>query len=267
MSKDKTPFVKEERIRPESAGGDPFDKLLFGRHMLSYKLVSQRFPSDIQVCDLGCGDGYGCSFLSNSMFVHGVDYDPSVIESATRLYGNPRCTFSHLDLSKEMPDGHYDLVTMFQVLEHFEDGKALLGSILKTFHSSGTLVLTTPNRKLRLRQNEKPWNTYHQKEYTVQDLRELLDSIDLVDSYKIEGVFGPAEIMELEQLRIRRSRPISKSPFNALKKLVPTQIKNLFRQRSSNSTSFSESDLFVKQTELDQALDFYVTIEVKPNLA
>ncbi|GEM_PF-723392 len=97
-----------------------------------------------RLIDLGCGTG---EFLNFARFrgwdVSGVDYDPSNIRTAKELYQIPGTV---CDLTRWPDDGtRYDLITLFDILEHFVNPNEILETCRERLADSGALLIAVPN--------------------------------------------------------------------------------------------------------------------------
>lgn len=78
-------------------------------------------PNDL-ILDIGCGDG----FFSNSFYsrlcqhIDAIDIEPTAIEMAKRLNGNPKINFQILDaITQPFPRSSYDVIVWNGAIGHF----------------------------------------------------------------------------------------------------------------------------------------------------
>jgi hypothetical protein len=69
---------------------------------------------------------------------------------------------------RNLPDGPFELVVSFQVIEHVPNPDPWLAEIARVGRRA---MFATPNRIHRLREGQRPWNRYHVREYTADELR------------------------------------------------------------------------------------------------
>jgi trans-aconitate 2-methyltransferase len=111
----------------------------------------------LRILDVGCGAGVLTSHLCRYGDVTGTDLSEPAIELAQRLEPRARFVagrFEDLDLG-----GGYDLITMFDVVEHVppEERAALMVRLDSLLSSQGWVVLTTPHpRYTRWLQEHRP---------------------------------------------------------------------------------------------------------------
>ena len=99
----------------------------------------------MRVLDLGCGDGFLIETLcpKSTAAIDAVDIHLSAEQLAAFAHERPRLQFHNSDQS--LADSPYDLITMFDVLEHIEDDVAFLRETMARFASPGThFFLTVP---------------------------------------------------------------------------------------------------------------------------
>lgn len=99
------------------------------------------------VLDLGCQVGYGTHLLSyGANTVTGVDISSSFIQKAG-TYHRYFCG-AHLatcDLETEFPDGDYDVIVAFQILEHLKNPEFAVANALKSLRTGGQFLFAVPH--------------------------------------------------------------------------------------------------------------------------
>ena len=213
-----------ERLVPEHvASRDGY--LLYLRHVFAYDLAAGMVEPGAAVLDMGCGEGYGTARLAaRGAEAVGVDVSPEVIGHAGAKYGSDGCRFQVYD-GRELPfpDGAFDMVTSFQVLEHVQDDEGYAAEVARMLRAGGRLVLVTPNAATRLEPGERPWNRFHLREYTRDDLGGLLEG--KFAEVTLAGVTAVPEVYEMEMARVRQSRRIvAADPLN-VRRLIPEGLK------------------------------------------
>src|SRR3954467_15370757 len=86
----------------------------------AYIFVPERVElKDKEICDVGCGVGYGAGYLAQqgAARVLGIDYSDYAIRTARKNFTHPKLEFSGKRL-ETLPDNSFDVVTAFQVIEH-----------------------------------------------------------------------------------------------------------------------------------------------------
>jgi len=120
------PNSRHERLRVE------LDDVLGGARNLS-------------ILDLGCGGGVLSSFLCRYGSVTGIDLSGSAVQLASLL--EPRARFEAGTLDAHEPRRPYDLITLFDVLEHVPTSNrpALFQELDRVRAPGGWIVLSTPH--------------------------------------------------------------------------------------------------------------------------
>jgi hypothetical protein len=116
---------------------------------------------------------------------------------------------------------------VFQVIEHIALDKLeiFLNEIKRVTCSDGQVIFTTPNRKIRLLPFQKPWNKFHTKEYSAEDLRSLLGRYFL--EVKVDALFGTKQLNKIERNRVRQ-KPVKVYLKKPLKGYLVNPIRNFF---------------------------------------
>lgn len=135
-----------------------------------------------RVVDIGCGTGFGTHlFTKNALNVTGIDVDPNAVKFAKRCFDNHKIKFFNMSVDDLIVIGNkFDFVTMIDVIEHVRDDDGMISKCKSLLCPTGILFVSTPNRLSRYRKSE-----YHVKEYSPDELRELLEKVfpvvDLLD--------------------------------------------------------------------------------------
>lgn len=115
-----------------------------------FETVGMDLPVDKRVLDLGCGRGVFCRYMrERNNWVVGVDYSWKRIARA--LENNQHSPFIpyYCDTLQHFLAGHnarYDLITMFDVIEHLEDPAAVVNMARKNLSPDGVLLAAVPLR-------------------------------------------------------------------------------------------------------------------------
>ena len=158
-----------ERIVP---GEVPVDLEL--RHRRRYEFAAT-YVEGKRVLDVGCGEGYGCAILAkNASHVIGVDISHEAIAHATVKYSVNIVEFRCMPAEKlSFPDESFDAVVCLELIEHARDYTSVMKELRRVLRPGGTLILSTPNRRIVSPGSQKPLNEYHVREFDVKETREL----------------------------------------------------------------------------------------------
>lgn len=244
-------------------------------HVRAYEEAS-RLAAGKDVLDVGCNMGYGVEVLQTTASrVAGIDVSSGAVKAANarlrgsadiRLYDGVRCSFA---------SDSFDLVTSFQVIEHIADYDLYLSEIIRMLRADGIAIFTTPNAHLRLDPGMKPWNSFHVREFTPAEFRELLSK--WFADVEVRGLFGDHDIYEVERRRLETARTAARlarpenvgSVREVVKRYLPWAAgirtflrenvfrpkKNSFELSQSHLQRFSTGNLFYRSDDLERSLD------------
>lgn len=213
-----------ERILPERIESEE-EYAIYLRHLFAYEFAKDLVPKDGYILEVGCGEGYGVSLLSQKVRkIVGLDVDKKTVSCALSKYETRNASFQ-LYAGKDIPyeDATFDGVVSFQVVEHIKNDVNYIAEIFRVLKKGGIFIVSTPNKSCRLRPNQKPWNRFHIREYNPFELESLLRT--KFSDVKIFGLKGNEEINKAELKRIKRNlRIISFDPLN-IRRLIPISIE------------------------------------------
>lgn len=131
-----------EKVEREIHRQYDYRKATFGQERFEYTITRLGLdPTEIKLLDVGCGPGYFLSYLQdNGVDAKGLEVTPDLVKYCQKRGLNVE---SH-DLAEEI-DGTYDVIVMFDVLEHLYDPIDLLEKARNKLKPGGYLVLYTPN--------------------------------------------------------------------------------------------------------------------------
>lgn len=149
----------------------------FIRNLTPY-VFAARLVKGKSVLEIGCGTGHGAWLMA----AHGarsivvLDLDPAKIERALQMCAPfQNCHGFVMDAQELRLDArNYQVVNCYEVIEHVPDPRNLLLSIRRTMAEDGVLLMTTPNRSVRLFPWQRPRNPEHMREYSVSRFEHLL---------------------------------------------------------------------------------------------
>ena len=128
--------------------------------------------------DIGCGDGAFLSLARDRGFnVFGVDLDQRAIYLARYLRNLPNVWaggWEEVTKVKEWKD--FDVITLFDVLEHVSSPASLVSTIFRLLRPSGTLCITVPrlDRCPNILDSEADYPPHHFTLWTAHSLQIIL---------------------------------------------------------------------------------------------
>jgi 2-polyprenyl-3-methyl-5-hydroxy-6-metoxy-1,4-benzoquinol methylase len=118
-----------------------------GRHrsaVAEIKRYANGFPPPVRLFDIGAGSGefLNCARLAG-FEVHGNEISNAAIRMARQLYG---IELSPLPFGEKQQPSSFDVVTMWGLLEHLPNPRAMLQRTLEMLRPGGVLFAYTPGR-------------------------------------------------------------------------------------------------------------------------
>lgn len=131
-----------------------------------------------RLLDFGCGTGEFLNLCqSKGWKVRGLDPDPRAQQVAKQKHGLP---VGDPEQIEEMPSNHFDIITLWHVLEHVPRLTATVEELKRTLSPTGTLVVALPNcTSLDAEIYGEHWAAYdvprHLYHFRPDDVRRLCD--------------------------------------------------------------------------------------------
>ncbi len=122
-------------------------------HRMSYILdqINNRNIRNLKILDVGCGGGIICEPLARlGAKVTGIDFAPNNIIAA-KIHSKKnklKINYINKDIEKSKLDEKFDIILMFEVLEHLDDWKKTIKNIKKNLNKNGLIIISTINRNL-----------------------------------------------------------------------------------------------------------------------
>ncbi len=247
-------------------GGSPADVALRLIHRRAYVDAVSR-AAGRSVLDIGCNDGYGTTLLAGAARTTvGIDVSQAAIAAARARPEAAAIEFRLTDGGAlPFPDDSFEMVTAFQVIEHVAEVGPFLDEILRVTVAGGSVIFTTPNASIRLDPGMAPWNPFHVREYTADELRRELEPV--FPEVRVRGLFAPAPVAALEIARATAARDRVRHPRPRLVQLAIDMLPDgararLRRMKGTAGVADLEElravqvdDLWYSDDDLDTALD------------
>ena len=149
-------------------------------HKEMYIFASAFIREDDVIADIGCGIGYGTSFLSSTSpckSALGIDVDSEAIQYAKEHYTNSKVSFIQADICRDEIDEKYDFITAFEVVEHVDEPEKFLKNIADKLSETGILITSTPNENI-LHFNKRDFK-FHKRHFTPSEFENMIESAGL----------------------------------------------------------------------------------------
>lgn len=132
------------RFKPALSGDAEFYSQLMRRigyapcGKVEYKEAAKQIGQGQKVLDVGCGDGNFSNVCPG--IYSGIDTNHTAVQDAVRMGRNVR-----FGVIQDEDSDAYEVITLFQVLEHIEEPGEFLKECVRCLKPGGRLVVSTPN--------------------------------------------------------------------------------------------------------------------------
>lgn len=196
---------------------------LYQEALSRYIFASRYLNKNSIVLDLGCGTGYGASFLAGkSRSTKAIDVDKEAIRYAKRKYKHNNLEFKCQDLyGLKFKRRSFDVICMFEVIEHLERPDAILNLVTGWLKNDGVFVLSTPNKAIY-----QSINPYHVHEYSKEEIYRFLRTY-----FSCVDVFGQSKTRRAQAALVdfMYSQTVRQNLVNSdrlgIRKLIPRSAK------------------------------------------
>ena len=188
---------------------------LLNEHLARYTFAA-RLARGKRVLDAGCGTGYGSAELAHAaLHVTGADNAAEAIAFARENYRLPNLQFEQATCGAlPHPDGCFDLVVAFEVIEHLAHWREFLREVRRVLAPSGQFIVSTPNKLYYTEsRGTEGTNPFHVHEFDFAEFRSELSGmfphVALFLENHVEGVtFQPYEPGNTVEVRVDASEPL-----------------------------------------------------------
>lgn len=144
-----------------------------GRRAIIFDMISREIPEKVSsALDIGCGTGFNNVLLKEKVeHVTGLEMSDEVIQFTKERA--PDITIIKGVFPNVPQHGMFDLITLFDVLEHLDND----AFALKKIHSllaGGRVIITVPAFSVLWSEHDEMF--HHKRRYTVRDLKHKLET-------------------------------------------------------------------------------------------
>ena len=199
-------YPLNQRVRTYQARRDYFEKR-YRRQLSDINLFKQTG----RLLDIGCNIGMFLNVARSAGFdVSGVELNRECAEYARTNFGINVCS-EPLEQAG-FPDASFDVVTMYDVLEHVPDLHGILAGIHGILKPGGLLVVQSPNLDSVMADMTKPnWSWLTPPDHLYHFTPDSLSSLLVQAGYKVEMIktWEPADAFcaDVMQARLGDSMP------------------------------------------------------------
>ncbi len=146
-----------------------------GRRRILASLIAAWLPQrrDLRILDIGCGTGGMIPLLSEHGRVTGIDPAEAAIRYSKQRYDRA-ADLQRMDFPAQVPASRdFDLVTLFDVLEHLDDDALALARAGSLLRGGGLLLVTVPAHRFLWSPHDEI--NQHRRRYGRSELRARLE--------------------------------------------------------------------------------------------
>ncbi len=143
------------------------------RSILNKILAGLPLPADAQILEAGCGTGGNLAMLARYGQVHGMEANAEAINLAMAK-GVAEVRAGYLPNDIPFPEKSFDLIALFDVLEHLEEDAAALRALRARLKPGGWLLVTVPAYPFLWGRHDELH--HHKRRYMARGLRALTES-------------------------------------------------------------------------------------------
>ena len=171
-------------------------------HRMSYILdqINNRNIRNLKILDVGCGGGIICEPLARlGAKVTGIDFAPNNIIAA-KIHSKKnklKINYINKDIEKSKLDEKFDVILMFEVLEHLDNWKKTIKNIKKNLNKNGLIIISTINRNplsklfaINIAENILHWIPKGTHDYNKLIKPEELKKILLKEKFNFNNIKG-----------------------------------------------------------------------------
>ncbi len=187
----------------------PIDTLYRLRMAPIVSAIRKYTTYDSKILDWGCGDGSFIRLLRNfGLHCFGID-------AYKKDLNDPQISSTTIEKA-DFPDGYFDIITCFHVLEHLADPRGSIKHALRLLKIGGLIIIEVPNIdsvgfrifKRRWQPLEIPTHLNHFTPATLQKVFESAGKIQIVKTEFFSHRISPSAVVlsVLPSLSPRRAR-------------------------------------------------------------
>ena len=152
-----------------------------GRRQIFFDLLDKNLrhqgcePGSMEILEIGCGAGGMLQPLAEYGRVTGLDYSADSMRYC-RSRGFDRVV-TGLGSELPFPDESFDLVALFDVIEHIPDDRQVLEEVKRVLKPDGVVFISVPAYQFLYSQNDRV--VHHLRRYTAGGLKGVINAAGL----------------------------------------------------------------------------------------
>ncbi|MDF2604577.1 bifunctional 2-polyprenyl-6-hydroxyphenol methylase/3-demethylubiquinol 3-O-methyltransferase UbiG [Sphingomonas sp.] len=144
--------------------------------LADYLTREGKLPKDARILEIGCGTGHNLPMLAQFGRVDAIEIDPAARDVASRRLGKA-VGDAPLPALPGVPDAHYDLIAVLDVVEHIEDDVAALQAMRARLAPGGKILITVPAHQWMWSAHDVV--NHHHRRYSKATLVKAIDAAGL----------------------------------------------------------------------------------------
>lgn len=203
-------YEKDSDYNDDMLVSRTFSDLLQYQHITALKYIVKNFKNkSVSILDVGCFNGFFVKKLLEMGYdAYGIDFNKKAIDYGINQYHlTNRISVANIETLIQS-NKKYDMVTLFEVIEHMENPRELLMKFLKLLNDKGILILSAPNNKMMWRP-ALDYPPHHLSRFYPESIKKLITSV------------GFSKVQVIEQMNL----------YN----LMRNYFGNLFRNKNKQS--------------------------------
>lgn len=156
------------------------EDLILWHHLNAISFLRSNFKSEkAKVLDVGCFNGFFVKkMLSLGFDAHGIDFNNNAVAYGQEKLGLGS-RISSISVEQSIAQGNrFDVITLFEVLEHLPEVKPFLVNVLKLLKDDGVIIISTPNNNMCWRP-PLDYPPHHLSRFTIKSLEACLSGLGL----------------------------------------------------------------------------------------
>lgn len=148
------------------------------RSILASIIKTLDLPPQAEILEVGAGTGGNIGLLSSFGRLSALEMDPTALALAqTKSAGRADIRAGHCPDAIPFGDERYDLICLFDVLEHIEPDLETLVALRQRLKPGGRLLITVPAYAWLWSEHDA--FLHHKRRYTAKSLHQVLAAADL----------------------------------------------------------------------------------------
>jgi len=192
---------------------------LRAKSFLRFKEYLKTKKQNLNILDLGCGNGWFCGQFSKSFNHHFycVDVNLTELKQGRKLFNSECIYFIYADIfSLEIPTSLFDIVTVNAAVQYFPDLNKLLNKLITLLSENGEVhILDSPfySESEAVNAKKRTMGYYSSIGFSEMEEKYFHHTWDELSAFKFEILYQPDSLKN----KIKRLLSLKDSPFPWIK--------------------------------------------------